>query len=67
MIENKQESCIQCGGKIMSSTYALYKLPKGEVDNNEQVFLCEDCRAKNKIKPLRNINELYKLQKLKDE
>jgi predicted RNA-binding Zn-ribbon protein involved in translation (DUF1610 family) len=67
MPENKQEQCIQCGGKIMNSAYALYKSPKNDEESEEQVFLCEVCRAKNKIKPLRNINELYKLQNLKEE
>jgi hypothetical protein len=64
------ECCMECGETLNAKTYAIYR-PKNnssKADEIEEIvgYLCEQCRTKHKIKPVRNINQLEKLLKLKD-
>jgi hypothetical protein len=64
------EQCMECSGILTVKTYAIYK-PKSKSNKKNDIeeiagYLCEKCRSKHKIKPMRNINELEKLLKLID-
>jgi CRISPR/Cas system-associated protein Csm6 len=68
-----KEHCLECGEILTDSTYAIYrsknKSNKENSDNGQEEiagYLCERCRTKHKIKPVKNINEFEKLLKLKD-
>jgi uncharacterized protein YlaI len=64
------ERCMECDDTINTKTYAIYRSKNNSSRSNdpEEIvgYLCEKCRSKHKIKPVRNVNELEKLIKLKD-
>lgn len=63
-----KERCLECNEKLIDNTYAIYrtknKLSKENDQEEIEGYLCERCRAKHKIKPLKNKNELEKLLRL---
>lgn len=70
---NDKIQCLACTAIIEHAAYPMYKEAnaskhKAHEDHIEQSeiigYLCESCRTKQKIKPLRGINELSKLAKL---
>jgi hypothetical protein len=64
------KGCLECGEKLTDYTYAIYwgkeKLDKRNDQEEIAGFLCDRCRSKHKIKPVKSRNELEKLERLKE-